>query len=58
VTEPGLWLPYDWGDGPAIGGRKTTLWCAWLAWSRFRVVIPVWDKTLPTITACVNPLEA
>ncbi len=54
VTEPGLWLQYDWGDGPAIGGRKTTLWCAWLAWSRFRVVIPVWDKTLPTITACLD----
>lgn len=30
------------------------MWCAWLAWSRFRVVIPVWDKTLPTITACLD----
>lgn len=54
VTEPGLWLQYDWGDGPVIAGRKTTLWCAWLAWSRFRVVIPVWDKTLPTITSCLD----
>ena len=34
VTEPGLWLQYDFGDGPTIAGRKTTLWCAWLAWSR------------------------
>ncbi|MEU6965480.1 IS21 family transposase [Streptomyces chrestomyceticus] len=54
VTEPGLWLQYDFGDGPVIGGRKTTLFCAWLAWSRFRVVIPIWDKTLPTVTACLD----
>lgn len=54
ITEPGLWLQWDWGEGPAIGGRRTSLWCAWLAWSRFRVVIPVWDKTLPTITACLD----
>ena len=24
-----------------IDGRKTQLFCAWLAWARFRVVIPV-----------------
>jgi transposase len=54
VTEPGLWLQYDFGDGPTIKGRKTTLWCAWLSWSRFRVVIPIWDKTLPTVTACLD----
>jgi hypothetical protein len=30
------------------------LWCAWLAWSRFRVVIPTWDKTIPTIAACLD----
>jgi len=28
--------------------------CAWLAWSRFRVVIPVWDRTLPTLIACLD----
>ena len=54
VTEPGLWLQWDWGDGPRVWGRATVLWCAWLAWSRFRVVIPVWDKTLPTIVACLD----
>ncbi|MCX4757127.1 IS21 family transposase [Kitasatospora purpeofusca] len=54
ITEPALWLQWDWGEGPTIGGRRTSLWCAWLAWSRFRVVIPVWDKTLPTITACLD----
>jgi hypothetical protein len=25
VPEPGLWLPFDWGDGPKIAGRKTLL---------------------------------
>ncbi|MGW2207660.1 IS21 family transposase [Streptomyces sp. NPDC001774] len=54
VTEPGLWIQYDFGDGPVIKGRKTTLFCAWLAWSRFRVVIPIWDKTLPTVTAALD----
>ncbi len=54
IPEPGLWLQFDWGEGPRIGGRRTALWCAWLAWSRFRVVIPVFDKTLPTIVACLD----
>ncbi|HET6291881.1 MAG TPA: IS21 family transposase [Kribbella sp.] len=54
IVEPGLWLQWDWGHGPKIGGRQTQLWCAWLAWSRFRVVIPVMDKTLPTIVACLD----
>jgi transposase len=54
ITEPGLWVQWDWGEGPRIGGRRTSLWCAWLAWSRFRVVIPVWDKTLPTIVSCLD----
>jgi hypothetical protein len=31
----------DWGWGPTVDGRRIQLWCAWLAWSRFRVVIPV-----------------
>jgi hypothetical protein len=39
VPEPGMWLQWDWGDGPQIRGRKTQLFSAWLAWSRFRVVI-------------------
>jgi hypothetical protein len=37
-----------------VEGRKTWLWCAWLAWSRFRVVLPVRDKTLPTVIACLD----
>lgn len=54
VVEPGLWLQWDYAWGPVIGGRQTLLWCAWLAWSRFRVVIPIRDKTLPTVTACLD----
>lgn len=36
VTEPGLWMQWDWGEGPRLGDRRTSLWCAWLAWSRFQ----------------------
>ncbi len=54
IPEPGMWLQWDWGWGPKIGGRQVQLWCAWLAWSRFRVVIPVFDKTLPTVAACLD----
>jgi hypothetical protein len=35
------------GNGPRVNGRKTSLFCAWLSWSRFRVVIPTWDQSLP-----------
>ena len=54
VTEPGLWLQYDYGDGPVIDGVKTVLFVAWLAWSRFRVVIPLRDKTLPSVFAALD----
>ena len=54
IPEPGMWAQWDWGDGPLIAGRKTLLFCAWLAWSRFRVVIPVWDRRLPTLVACLD----
>lgn len=54
VPEPGMWLQYDWGEGPRVGGRRTSLFCAWLSWSRFRVVIPAWDQTLGTVVACLD----
>jgi hypothetical protein len=54
IPEPGMWLQWDWGDGPLARGRKTQLFCAWLAWSRFRVVIPVWDQQTGTLTWCVD----
>src|SRR3954452_3906157 len=59
ITEPGMWCQFDWGVGPVVpwaGGapRATLLFCLWLAWSRFRVVIPTWDRTLPTLVACLD----
>ncbi|KWX01254.1 Integrase catalytic region [Carbonactinospora thermoautotrophica] len=54
VPEPGMWLQFDWGEGPRVGGRRTLLFCAWLAWSRFRVVIPAWDQSLGTLVACID----
>ena len=54
ITEPGMWLQYDFGDGPVIDGRKTVLFVAWLAWSRSRVVIPLRDRTAPTVFAALD----
>ena len=54
LPEPGLWFQWDYGDGPLVEGRATALWCAWLAWSRFRVVLPMRDKTLPSVIACID----
>jgi transposase len=61
VTMPGQWVQFDWGDGPRVPGpggapRKTVLFVAWVAWSRFRVVIPCWDQTLGTLAACLDSM--
>ena len=49
IPEPGLWMQWDYCDGPRVGGRRAVLFCAWLAWSRFRVVVPLRDKTMPSV---------
>jgi len=54
IPEPGMWLQYDWGFGPVIALRQTYLFCAWLAWCRYRVIIPTWDRTLGTVLACID----
>jgi transposase len=54
IPEPGMWAQWDWGQGPTIAGRATNLFCAWLAWCRFRVVFPTWDRTLPTLIGCLD----
>ncbi len=54
VPEPGLWFQWDFGAGPVVGGVATWLFCAWLAWSRFRVVLPIRDKSLPTVIGCID----
>ena len=42
------------GDGPTVEDRATALFCAWLAWSRFRVVLPLRDKTLPSVVMALD----
>lgn len=54
LPEPGLWLQWDYGDGPWVDGHKAVLFCAWLAWSRLRVVLPLRDKTLPSVIAALD----
>jgi hypothetical protein len=54
IPEPGLWAQYDFGDGPTIGGVATILFCFWLAWSRFRVIVPLLDKTQPSVFAAID----
>jgi hypothetical protein len=54
IPEPGLWMQFDYGDGPEIAGRRTVLFCAWLAWSRFRVVLPLWDRTMPSVVMALD----
>jgi hypothetical protein len=54
VVEPGLWMQWDYGDGPVVAGRSTVLFCAWLAWSRFGVVLALWDKTTPSAVMALD----
>jgi hypothetical protein len=54
IPEPGLWLQYDFGDGPVIDGVRTVLFCAWLAWSRFRVILPLTDRTMGSVVAALD----
>ena len=49
IPQPGLWLQWDYGDGPEVAGSRAVLFCAWLAWSRFRVVVPLRDETLASV---------
>ena len=49
IPQPGLWLQWDYGDGPVVCGAQAVLFCAWLAWSRFRVVVPLRDKTMASV---------
>ncbi|MFD9223423.1 hypothetical protein ACFWDI_26235 [Streptomyces sp. NPDC060064] len=54
VPEPGMWLQVDWGEGPTVAGRRTQLFCAWLSWSKFRVLLPAWDRTSVTMVTCLD----
>lgn len=54
VPEPGLWLQWDYGDGPLIDGVKAVLFVAWLAWSRFRVVLALRDRTMASVIGALD----
>jgi hypothetical protein len=54
IPEPGMWFQFDWGDGPPVRNAQTYLFCAWLAWCRYRVVLPVLDKTFPTLALSID----
>ncbi|RAX45721.1 IS21 family transposase [Arthrobacter sp. AQ5-05] len=54
TPEPGLWLQYDFGDGPVIDGAKTVLFCAWLAFSRFRIVFVMRDRKGPNVFSALD----
>ena len=39
-----------------VAGRKTLLFCARLAWSRYRVVLATWDRTMGSLLACIDAM--
>jgi hypothetical protein len=45
----GLWMQWDWGHGPVVAGVQVMLFCTWLAWSRYRVVMPLRDRTIASV---------
>ena len=49
-----MWLQFDYGKGPIVAGWPTTLFCAWLAWSRFRVVLALTDRTFPSLVSALD----
>ena len=49
-----MWAQYDFGDGPEVAGAATVLFCLWLAWSRFRVVLPILGKTQASVWAAAD----
>ncbi|MGH2950539.1 MAG: IS21 family transposase [Solirubrobacterales bacterium] len=54
IPEPGLWMQWDYASGPVIAGRTTSLFCAWLAWSRFRVVLALQDRTMASVVMALD----
>jgi hypothetical protein len=54
IPEPGLWLRWDHGEGPVIAGARMVFFCAWLAWSRYGVIVPLRDKTLPSVVIALD----
>lgn len=47
-------MQYDYGTGPVIGGVATVLFVAWLPWSKARFVMPLVDKTMPSVSDALD----
>ena len=54
IPEPGCGRSGTGARARSSAGRRTNLFCAWLAWSRFRVVVPCRDRRLATVIGCVD----
>ena len=54
ITEPGNWAQWDWARGPAVNGREGYLFCVWVSWSRYRVVIPTRDRKQEILIGCLS----
>jgi hypothetical protein len=54
IPEPGLWAQWSWTRGPVAAGVGTLLWSCWLPWSRFRVVIPIMDRSKRSLAICIE----
>ncbi len=42
-------MQFDYSDGPTVEGRAAVLFCVWLAWSRYRVVLALRHRTMPSV---------
>ncbi len=49
IPEPSKWAQYDFSDGPAVNGTKTTLFHYYLPFSRFRMTQRIEDQSLPNV---------
>jgi transposase len=54
ATEPGRWMQFGWSEGPRVSGRRTQLFHGWLPWSRYRFVIPTWDRDRGTLRSAMD----
>ena len=43
-------MQWDYGDGPSVQGRATTLFCAWLAWSASGR-LALWERRCPSVVS-------
>jgi hypothetical protein len=54
TPEPGMWLQLSWIDGPQVAGRDTQLFSGWLPWSRYRVIMPTWDRSRAALRSALD----